>query len=689
MLRLFFFFGFFFTMLIGFSQDPEKLQIIEQRIEFIGESLEDSDIDLTTYFDDLFQFYDDPLNLNTATVEDLYRLHLLTDVQIRSILNYRKFYGDFITIYELGAIEELNIVTIEMIQPFVTVQMNQQDDFKWKNALKYGKNELLLRYQRTLETKEGYVPKSDSILDLYPNRQYLGSPDKVYMRYRNTYKDRLSYGVTAEKDAGEEFFRGTQRQGFDYYSGHVFVRDLWKINTLAIGDFQMNAGQGLTMWSGFALRKSADVMNGKRFAGGLRPYTSVNESQFLRGAGINLSSEHIDFTAFGSLKNIDANLFAGDTLSGLESAFTSFQISGNHRTPGELERKNTLQEQIIGGELAVRGDWYRVGLAAVHTKFDQPLSIDTTNYKRFKFNGDQLLTTGLNYRFYVRKLTIFGETAASDNLKFGTINGLAWHVDPRLDLLMIYRNYDKAFQSLYSTGFGESSDNTGERGFYIGAEARINKKLSVNAYYDQFQYTFYKWLTADYSQGREFFGQIDYRVSRSTSFYLRMRNKVTERNTKDDVFGIKGQVPIKKNTIRFNYDQRINSQWSFKSRFEWINHFYGDTKSVGIMFFQDLKYRLNKIPLTIYGRYAIFDTDNNDARIYAYENDLLGVFSIPSYFYKGIRTYIMLKYDVGNLDFWLRWDIFSYANRDTISSGLEEIQGSEKTTIKLQLKWRF
>jgi len=86
---------------------------------------------------------------------------------------------------------------------------------------------------------------------------------------------------------------------------------------------------------------------------------------------------------------------------------------------------------------------------------------------------------------------------------------------------------------------------------------------------------------------------------------------------------------------------------------------------------------------------AIFDTDNNDARIYAYENDLLGVFSIPSYFYKGIRTYIMLKYDVGNLDFWLRWDIFSYANRDTISSGLEEIQGSEKTTIKLQLKWRF
>jgi hypothetical protein len=252
---------------------------------------------------------------------------------------------------------------------------------------------------------------------------------------------------------------------------------------------------------------------------------------------------------------------------------------------------------------------------------------------------------------------------------------------------MIYRNYDKSFQSLYSTAFGESSDNTGERGLYIGAKARINKKVSINAYYDQFKFTYYKWLTNDNSHGREFFGQINYKASRNTSFYLRMRNKVTQRNTKDDVFGAKGQEFIRKNTIRFNYDQRINSQWSFKSRFEWVNHFYGDFKSVGVMFFQDLKFRFRKLPLTVYGRYAIFDTDNYDSRVYAYENDLLGVFSIPSYFYKGIRTYLMFKYDIGRkVDIWLRWDVFSYANQESLSSGLEEIIGSEKTTLKVQLK---
>jgi hypothetical protein len=47
----------------------------------------------------------------------------------------------------------------------------------------------------------------------------------------------------------------------------------------------------------------------------------------------------------------------------------------------------------------------------------------------------------------------------------------------------------------------------------------------------------------------------------------------------------------------------------------------------------------------------------------------------------------MVKYDISEkMECWLRWDVFSYANEGTISSGLEEIQGNEKTTIKMQLK---
>lgn len=674
----------------GRTQELEKQAIIEQRIEFIGETLEDSDIDLTTYFDDLYTFYDHPLNLNTASQTDLVRLHLLTDIQMISIINYRERFGDLLSIYELSAIDELDANTIDLILPFVTVEAVDRDNFKWKNAFRYSRHEILARYINTFEEKEGYKPKPDSILAENPNRQYLGSSDRIYFRYRSTYQDRLSWGITAEKDAGEEFFKGSQKQGFDFYSGHLFFREVGKFKAIALGDYQVNFGQGLTMWSGFGIGKSADVMNGNRHATNLRPYTSVNEVRFLRGAATQFTHKRMDLTVFGSHKKIDANISLGDTINGFDNSFTSFQISGYHRTPSELEKKNALQETIGGGEIAFRGDKFRIGLASVMTQFDQVLAIDTSGYKKFKFSGNQLMTTGLNYRFYIRKMTLFGETAFSDNLKFGTVNGLSWHVDPRLDLMMIYRNYDKAFQSIYSTAFGESADNSGERGVYMGIQARISKKWSVNAYYDQFQYTYYKWLTNDYSQGREFFGQINFKANYSTNFYLRLRNKVTDRNTKNDVFGIKGQEEIIKNTIRLNYDQRISSQWSFKTRVEFVQHTYGDVKSNGLLFFQDLKFRFKKTPLTLYGRYAIFDTDNYDSRIYAYENDLLGVFSIPSYYYQGIRTYLMAKYDIGRkVDIWFRWDVFSYANRDSISSGLEEIQGSEKTTIKIQVKCRL
>jgi hypothetical protein len=678
------------TSLAWAQTDIERQKIIEKRIEFIGDNLEDSEIDLTTFFDDLYLFYDSPINLNKTTFEELKRLHLLSDVQIQSILKYIEIHGELVTIYELNAIEAIDRITIDMLLPFVQVQINEEDDFVWKNAFKYGKHETFLRYERILSQKAGYIQQSDSVLQANPNKQYLGSPDKVYMRYRNTYKDRLSWGLTAEKDAGEEFFTGNNKTGFDYYSAHLFLKDVWKFDRIALGDYQVNIGQGLTMWSGFGMGKSADIFGGRRYAYGLKPYTSVNETQFLRGAGLGLKLGKVNVTAFGSYKKIDANINELDTNSIFDASFSSFQTTGYHRTVSEMEDKNAIGEFVSGGEVAYSSDKFRIGVASVYTKYEQPLNANLKPYNSFKFNGQELFTSGINYRLFYRKLSFFGETAMSDNKKVGTINGISWHADPKLDLMVLYRNYSKGFQSLYSVGFGESSDNTGEQGLYFGLQARLTKRISVTAYYDQFQYTYLKWLTDDYSEGREFFFQVNFKASRSSSFYLRFRNKLTERDTKDDVSGIDNQVELNKTNVRLNYDQRINSSLSLKTRVEWTRFLYDDDLSNGLLMFQDVIYKVPRVPLKLYSRFAIFDADTYDARIYAYENDLLYVFSIPSYYNRGVRTYLMAKYDLGrSVDIWVRWGLWSYQNVDAISSGLEEIEGRRKMDIKLQLKIRL
>jgi hypothetical protein len=578
-----------------------------------------------------------------------------------------------------------------MLLPFVKTETVTVDNFKWKYAVKYGKHELLTRYERVLEEKAGYLNYPDSILEESPNKQYLGSPDKIYVRYRNQYKDRISWGVTAEKDAGEEFFRGSQTQGFDFYSGHVFAKKLWKFESLALGDYQVKFGQGLTMWSGFAMGKTPNVFSGRRNAQVLRPYTSVNESLFLRGGGFTIGSKNIQFTGFASYKNVDANLNNADTLESIfDAGFSSFQISGYHRTPGEIEDKNRVKEFITGGEFSYAFNNFRIGLSAVYTSYDVPLNASLKTYNKFKFNSGDLVTAGINYKWFYHKMSFFGEFATSENFKGGMINGVAWHADPKLDLMIIHRYYDKAFQSIYSAGFGESSDNTGENGVYIGAQLRVNKRMSLSAYYDQFNFTYLKWLTDDLSQGRDFFAQADFVISRNSNFYIRFKNKITERNSKEEVDGIRDQVDLSRTTLRFNFDHRINSQWSLQSRVEWVSFMFDTERSQGILLFQDIQFSFKKIPLKLYTRYAIFDAENYDARLYAYENDLLYVFSIPSYYNKGIRTYFMLRYEItSKIDLWIRYGLWSYQNVDHISSGLEEIDGNRKSDLKVQLKIRF
>ena len=86
-------------------------------------------------------------------------------------------------------------------------------------------------------------------------------------------------------------------------------------------------------------------------------------------------------------------------------------------------------------------------------------------------------------------------------------------------------------------------------------------------------------------------------------------------------------------------------------------------------------------------RLQYFETDGYNSRIYAYENDVLYSYSIPAFSDKGFRYYLTLNYDLTKkLSFWLRCAQTIYKNRNTVGSGLDEIQGSRRTEVKLQAR---
>ena len=94
--------------------------------------------------------------------------------------------------------------------------------------------------------------------------------------------------------------------------------------------------------------------------------------------------------------------------------------------------------------------------------------------------------------------------------------------------------------------------------------------------------------------------------------------------------------------------------------------------------------------LSFSARFALFDTDSYNSRIYSYENDVLYYFRIPAYYYQGARSYLTLRYQFKKgIDLWLRGSNWVYTNRNTIGTGINEILGPNKAEFRAQLRFQF
>ncbi|NBX38371.1 MAG: hypothetical protein EBR54_03030 [Flavobacteriia bacterium] len=265
-----------------FGQD--KTEIIQQRIEFISERYQSENIDLTNIIEQLNYFYQNPINLNDTDGSELEDLGLLTTIQISDLIRHRKLFGKFITLYELQSLTFWDLETIQLVRPFVRVDDKLDNiHISLKEALRQGKFDVFLRFQPTVEKKAGYAKVSDSVRAA-SNNYYYGNSGHYYTRFRYTYKTNISIGFTGEKDPGEQFFKGAQKNGFDFYSAHAFFKGGKYIRGVALGDYQVQIGQGIGFWSSYAFGKTADIATSKRTAVPLKAYTSVDENRFMRGA---------------------------------------------------------------------------------------------------------------------------------------------------------------------------------------------------------------------------------------------------------------------------------------------------------------------------------------------------------------------------------------------------------------------
>lgn len=677
------------TLLFGQKDkdDEERTNVIEQRLDLLDN--QDADIDYTTLFETLRDFYESPINLNNTDAEELGELGLLNDLQINALLDHIAKNRKLLNIYELQTIAHFDLETIKSILPFVKVSGDiDQSQFSLKQALKEGKHELFLRYIRILEETKGFSPISDEDLAESPNSRFLGDPNKLYTRYRFKYGQHISWGFTAEKDQGEEFFTGSQPDGFDFYSAHLYIAKYGWIKQAIVGDFHAQFGQGLTMWTGQAFGKSIDLLSIKRNARGLRPYTAVDENLFLHGAGTTVDLGKLDLTLLSSYKKVDANLSV-DTINNIDNIFSSLQGTGFHSTPAELIDKDAINQTVFGANLEYRTRSFNAGVTAARTAFEGDFNRNLGIYNQFEFSDNENLSLGFHHNFTYKNTNIFGEVARSENGAFGTVQGALIALDPGLTFTALYRNYARDFFTLNNNGIAENSRAINESGLLLGLEARFGLKWSLKGYLDQFKFPWLRSTVDAPSNGYEGIAQLTWKPKRGTELYFRYRNRSKSTNSDLDT-PIDLIVATNQVNYRFNLSSKVNDNVRLKSRAEWTNYEQDGEKSNGFLVYQDVIYKALSSPLSFSFRYAFFDTDNYDSRIYAYENDVLYYFSIPSYSSQGVRYYLTTKYRVSrNMDLWVRYSQWRYLDRDTAGSGLNEINGNTRSEVKVQVRLKF
>ena len=678
---LFFLFG--WKGIALFAQE-ENNALVEQRIETISSFMEEgSDVDYSSLTEDLTYFARHPINLNTADALSLQSLLVLSDTQINALFKHIDCYGKLKSIFELQSVVGMDLPTIRWLQPFVYV--NEDDgfsDFSFRRLREEGTHDIMLRSKRTLQEQAGFIPDP-----LTGKKNFLGSEYGTYMRYRFQYRRNILVGMTFENDIGEPL-----RNGPDFKSASLFIREAKALKQLVVGDYQVQFGQGLTCWNSMAFGKSSFSVQVKRNAQGLKPYSSVNESSFFRGAGITLGNKFVTATVFASRRKLDATINTDTVLTDDGMAVSSIVLGGLHRTESEIAKKNILAELVSGGNIQVQKGMWKLGTVAVQRSLSDSVAARTEWYANEKFAGKTQNAVGVYAEGVLQNVSLFGEVSRSSNNAWAYLAGLTAALHSRVSATILFRNFDIDFQSVYSNVIAEGSSvfPSNEFGMYFSVQAQLSKKISVNAYSDGVQYPWLRYQVTGPSSFSDNLIQFNYKPDKKHELYVRMRIRRTsiDRSVLNRI-----DFPVDKlsQQIRLNFIFSPTESLKLHSRLELVKtNEEGLPTETGYLVFQDVIWKKINVPFSVTIRYALFQSDTWNAHLYAYENDVLYSYSIPAYYGKGARIYGIFKFDVRrNIDVWFRIAQWTYTDRDFISSGNSMITGFRKTDCTLQMRMQF
>ncbi|MDR3137381.1 MAG: helix-hairpin-helix domain-containing protein [Tannerellaceae bacterium] len=602
------------TLNESFLPNPNKWK------EYIQELAEQTDSPelAEALYHELSFIAEHPLDINRVSAHELSQLPFLSDTQIDAILAFRKHFGEILTLHVLKVIDNLDFTTIELLLPFIYIR--QRDD---RELTSFGHHSLRSRYARKLHSN-----RSES---------FLGEPFYHSLQYTYNLDKRLTTGFSTEKDNGEPF-----RNGYDFYSGYVFLSDIRTfLPALIIGDFKATFGHGLIIHNGFnPARASLNPQSGRR-ANGFRPHASTNESDFFRGVATSFRSGNFwEFNLFYSLRYLDATLSS-------DSTFSAFKSDGLHRTPQDFDKKHTLPMHALGANLAFAHNRFGLAFSALaHASGNLSLLPEPLPYNLFAFRGNHNANASFDYYLQLPNARFYGETAIAANNAFASLNALRFTPISQFNLLILLRNYSPRYHALFASAFSQNSDVSNESGLFTALNFLPHPHWKIDASIDLFRHPWLKYLVSAPSSGIHARFHLDFLPRNNLSASLRYNYRLREKDQSIPFEPDPLVRPYDTHRLRLLCQYGNNRPFTLRSSFDAIRYADALATSSGVAFSQNLSCNPHNLPLELDLYAVLFFTDNYNARIFSYEKQLPYAFNSTFLYGHGLRFVALLHWGI-------------------------------------------
>jgi len=650
------------------------------------EEMAENDINTEQWEEVLTELANNPVPLNNASREMLESIPILNADQVENLSYYLYRYGPIVNLSELMLVEGMDARILRWLKPFVCLGSIEESSIVYpqmKKALKYGKQEFRWTMGTTFQQKRGYNALSD-ITD-----RYLGDALHACFRYGFDYKDQLQWGVVLEKDPGERWWNNTQG-GVDYASFHLLLKDSKRKNTLIIGDYNVRFGQGLVCGSAFSLGKNTSGGIPELSGPSISRHFSASELNFFRGAALRLTLKPfliekgrrfgLDLSTFLSSRRLDSSVENG--------LFTSISETGLHRTLSETEIQKKLRQSVIGSHLQFRWTNLTAGITAMAWIFDASAVESLDSWRIFNSNGNKGGDVSADFRTVWHGLLVFGEFALDQKGHTAMLGGASFKPHPRMSVSILGRKYEPEYQAIFSKAFSEGTSTRNEEGLYASTDLQLASRIRFSGYLDVFRFPWLGYSVSAPSWGQEVAAELNATVGRNGLVKLLIKSKTKEKNTSNSCLPINPIQPYLKTQLRLQISNK-QGIWSVKTILYANNYKFGNNESNGYAVAQDLGIEPSGNKFSVLLHAVLFNTSSWENRIYLWEKDLPGAFSMPMLYGQGCRMSLFAKYNFKKLNLQLKIADSVQPGMTVLGDGPEQLFGNRRTEARLQLSWKF